>query len=148
MDPDSKTPLTSNSISMVSSTSSVISTVSSDGLVVVNSVPGSSDSSPSSMVERVDGISHSSSSCSTDSETASGQDPGDSSGGVEEADSVDGLVLMGSTRLRPAPEASSSSIKKANLYLHTFKSMFGRQDCTSAILPLALHGNLQNNPFR
>jgi len=148
MDPDSKTPLTSNSISMVSSTSSVISTVSSDGLVVVNSVPGSSDSSPSSMVERVDGHSHSSSSCSTDSETASGQDQGDSSAGVEEADSVDGLVLMGSTRLRPAPEASSSNINKANLYLHTFKSMFGRQDCTSAILPLALHGNLQNNPFR
>ena len=70
------------------------------------------------------------------------------SGSEEEVEAVDGLVLMGSTRLRPAPPASSSSLTKARLYTQTFKSMFCRPDCTTAILPLAMHGNLRDNPFR
>ena len=59
---------------------------------------------------------------------------------------MDGLVLMGSTRLRPAPETSSVSPEtRVQLYTQTFRNLFGRADCTQTLLPLALHGNLQNN---
>lgn len=61
---------------------------------------------------------------------------------------VDGLILMGSTRLRPAAESSGDRLSRAKLYVTTYKSLFHRQDCTSAILPLALHGNLKDCPFR
>ena len=61
---------------------------------------------------------------------------------------VDGLVLMGSSRLRPAPESSISCASKVNLYSQTFKMLFGQVDSTQTILPLALHGNLDKNPFR
>ena len=61
---------------------------------------------------------------------------------------VDGLVLMGSTRLRPAPESSISCASKVQLYSQTFNMLFGQLDCTQTILPLALHGNLDKNPFR
>ena len=53
---------------------------------------------------------------------------------------------MGSTRLRPAPETSSVSPEtRVQLYTQTFRNLFGRADCTQTLLPLALHGNLQNN---
>ena len=66
--------------------------------------------------------------------------------GEGEVHSVDGLVLMGSTRLRPsAPETSMNIVSKQLLYTQTFRQLFSRQDCTPAILPLALHGNLTNN---
>ena len=143
MEPDSssiKSPL-----SLISSTSSVVSTVSSEG-VMVTSGPGSVASSPPELVERKAAGTSSSYASSTDSECGGfSSSRKDSS---EEMESVDGLVLMGSTRLRPAPQASSSGLSKARLYVQTFQSMFDRLDCTSAILPLALHGNLQNNPFR
>ena len=142
MEPDSssiKSPL-----SVISSTSSVVSTVSSEG-VVVTSGPGSVASSPPEMVERKAEGTSSSYASSTDSECGSSSSRRDSS---EEMESVDGLVLMGSTRLRPAPQASSSGLSKARLYVQTYLSMFSRMDCTSAILPLALHADLQNNPFR
>ena len=45
----------------------------------------------------------------------------------------DGLVLI---------------MAKARLYIRTFKLMFGRQDCSSAIKQLALYGHLGDNPFR
>ena len=71
---------------------------------------------------------------------------------------VDGLVLMGSTiastssssssRLRATPESSISCASKVNLYSQTFNMLFGQLDCTQTILPLALHGNLDKNPFR
>jgi len=72
----------------------------------------------------------------------------DSDDGCEEIHSVDGLVLMGSTRLRPAPETSMDSASKLILYTQTFRKLFGKTDCTGSILPLALHGNLHDNPFR
>lgn len=139
MDPESiKSPL-----SMISSTSSVLSTVSSDGLVMVTSGPGSIASSPPEMVDRKTAGNSSSYSSSTDSEGSYS-----SRNSSEEVESVDGLILMGSTRLRPAPEAGRDRLSQGRLYVQTFRSMFGRGDCTQAILPLALHGNLQNNPFR
>ena len=61
---------------------------------------------------------------------------------------VDGLVLMGSTRLRPAPESGIDCDSRVSLYAQTFRRLFGKSDCTQTILPLALHGNLDNNPFR
>ena len=63
---------------------------------------------------------------------------------------VDGLVLMGgsTSRLRSAPESSISCASKVNLYSQTFNMLFGQLDCTQTILPLALHGNLDKNPFR
>ena len=122
----------------------MVSTVSSTGLVVTSG-PGSVASSPPEMVERKAEGTSSSYASSTDSECGSSSSRRDSS---EEMESVDGLVLMGSTRLRPAPQASSSGLSKARLYVQTYLSMFSRLDCTSAILPLALHANLQNNPFR
>jgi len=61
---------------------------------------------------------------------------------------VDGLVLMGSTRLRPGPEPGIDCDSKVGLYSQTFRRLFGKSDCTQAILPLALHGNLDKNPFR
>ena len=126
-------------LSMISSTSSVLSTMSSEaGLVMVRSGPDSVASSPPEILDRRTAGTSSSYASSSESEYSNS----------EEVESVDGLVLMGSTRLRPAPEASSSSLTKAKLYIQTFKSMFGRQDCTSAILPLAMHGNLRDNPFR
>ena len=66
----------------------------------------------------------------------------------DDRDDVDGLVLMGSTRLRPAPETSMDSVSKQVLYTQTFRKLFVRSDCTATILPLALHGNLHDNPFR
>jgi hypothetical protein len=140
MDPDS----TVSPLSLISSTSSVVSTVSSEG-VVVTSGPGSVASSPPEMVERKAEGTSSSYSSSANSECGSSSSRRESS---EEMESVDGLVLMGSTRLRPAPQANSSILSKARLYVQTYLSMFSRLDCTSAILSLALHGNLQNNPFR
>ena len=137
-------------LSMISSTSSMLSTVSSEGLVMVTSGPGSMASSPPELVERKAGAGPGTSSSyasSSDSEAGSGSSSSRRNSS-EEVESVDGLVLMGSTRLRPAAEASSSTLSKASLYLQTYRSLFARQDCTSAILPLALHGNLQNNPFR
>ena len=73
-----------------------------------------------------------------------------SSDDSSEADqaAVDGLVLMGSGRLKSAPESSVSCASKVNLYSQTFRMMFGQVDCTQTILPLALHGNLDKNPFR
>jgi len=136
---------TKSPLSMISSTSSVLSTLSSEGLVMVTSEPGSSASSPPEMVERKTTCTSSSYTSSTDSE---GGDSSSSRNSSEEVESVDGLILMGSTRLRPAPEASKDSISKAKLYIQTYRSMFVRLDCTPVILPLALHGNLQNNPFR
>ena len=135
---------------MVSSTASVTSTVSSnDGLVMISSVPGSDTSSPPGASHKKEAGERSSYASSTDSDIGSGYNSNSSRrNSSEEPDSVDGLVLMGSTRLRPAPEIKSSMITKAKLYIQTFKSMFVRNDCTTAILPLALHGNLQNNPFR
>jgi len=143
MEPDSSS--TKSPLSLISSTSSMASTVSSEGLLVVTSGPGSVASSPPEMVERKAAGTSSSYASSTDSECGSSSSRRDSS---EEMESVDGLVLMGSTRLRPAPQASSSGLSKARLYVQTYLSMFSRLDCTSAILPLAMHGNLQNNPFR
>lgn len=67
---------------------------------------------------------------------------------LEEEEGVDGLVLMGSTRLRPAPESTKDSVSKAKLYASTYRTLFCRQEATSAILPLALHGNLRDSPFR
>lgn len=142
MEPDSSS--TKSPLCLISSTSSMVSTVSSDGLVVP-SVPGSVASSPPEMVERKAEGTSSSYASSTDSESGSSSSRKDSG---EEMESVDGLVLMGSTRLRPAPEASSCGLSKARLYVQTYLSMFSRLDCTAAILPLALHANLQNNPFR
>jgi len=110
---------------------------------MVASGPASVTSSPPELVERKAAGSSSYASSSSDSEEVDRREYSE-----EEVESVDGLVLMGSTRLRPAPEASSSTLSKARLYIQTFRSMFCRQDCTSAILPLALHGNLQDNPFR
>jgi len=141
--PDTVTS-TKSPLSMISSTSSMLSTVSSEGLVMVASGAASVTSSPPELVERKAG--GSSSYASSSSGSCEEVDRRESS--EEEVESVDGLVLMGSTRLRPAPEASSSTMSKARLYIQTFRSMFCRQDCTSAILPLALHGNLQDNPFR
>ena len=66
----------------------------------------------------------------------------------DDRDDVDGLVLMGSTRLRPAPETSMDIVSKQVLYTQTFKKLFVRSDCTASILPLALHGNLHDSPFR
>ena len=63
-------------------------------------------------------------------------------------EAVDGLVLMGSTRLRPAPESGIDCDSKVSLYSETFRRLFGKCDCTQTILPLALHGNLDKNPFR
>ena len=63
-------------------------------------------------------------------------------------EAVDGLVLMGSTRLRPAPEPGIDCDSKVSLYSETFRRLFGKSDCTQTILPLALHGNLDKNPFR
>lgn len=63
-------------------------------------------------------------------------------------EAVDGLVLMGSTRLRPAPESGIDCDSKVSLYSETFRRLFGKSDCTQTILPLALHGNLDKNPFR
>ena len=63
---------------------------------------------------------------------------------------MDGLVLMGSsTRLRPAAAECGGGVGKAKLYASTYHQLFNsRQDCTSAILPLALQGNLRSSPFR
>ena len=68
----------------------------------------------------------------------------------EEEEAVDGLVLMGSsTRLRPAAAEAGGGVGRARLYASTYHQLFNsRQDCTSAILPLALQGNLRNSPFR
>jgi len=70
--------------------------------------------------------------------------------GEEGEEAVDGLVLMGSsTRLRPAAAECGGGIGKAKLYASTYHQLFNsRQDCTSAILPLALQGNLRSSPFR
>ena len=73
----------------------------------------------------------------------------DSFDGGEGEAAVDGLVLMGSTRLRPAPSHTTMDMaSRQTLYTQTFLKMFGKSDCTHTILPLALHGNLNNNPFR
>ena len=54
-----------------------------------------------------------------------------------------------STRLRPAAAEAGGGVGRARLYASTFHQLFNsRQDCTSAILPLALQGNLRNSPFR
>ena len=58
---------------------------------------------------------------------------------------MDGLVLMGSTRLRPAPETSSVAPEtRVQLYTQTFRNLFGKEDCTQTVLPLAQPRNLQN----
>lgn len=64
----------------------------------------------------------------------------------DDFESVDSLVLMGSTRLRPALSPKRDTFTK--VYMQTYKSLFLRKDLTSAILPLAQHGNLRNSPFR
>ena len=63
--------------------------------------------------------------------------PADSDGAAK----VDGIH---ETRTCSWGEANWDHLSKVKLYLETYKSMFGRQGCTSAILPLALYGNLQN----
>lgn len=81
-----------------------------------------------------------------DSDVCSSTDSFDGGGGET---GVDGLVLMGSTRLRPAASHTSMDMaSRQTLYTQTFLKMFGKSDCTPTILPLALHANLHNNPFR
>ena len=122
---------TKSPLSMISSTSSVLSTLSSEDLVMVTSEPGSSASSPPEMVERKTTCTSSSYTSSTDSE---GGDSSSSRNSSEEVESVDGLILMGSTRLRPAPEASKDSISKAKLYIQTYRSEFHAQSVSSCFV--------------
>ena len=103
--------------------------------------------------------------CSGPSSSCSGREATESSSDLEDVgdndlgyncddgegeEAVDGLVLMGSsTRLRPAAAEAGGGVGRARLYASTYHQLFNsRQDCTSAILPLALQGNLRNSPFR
>jgi len=113
---------------------------SSEGLVVLTSGPSSSCSGREATES------------SSDLDDVGEHDLGhnDDDGEGEEEEAVDGLVLMGSsTRLRPAAAESGGGVGRARLYASTYHQLFNsRQDCTSAILPLALQGNLRNSPFR
>ena len=126
-----KSEMTSSRSSNTTSPLSMISSSTSEGVVLdqedVTEAGGDDD-----------GIDFDSSNCSTEYDSETGED----------AQNVDGMVLMGSTRLRPAPEVSMDIVSKLKLYTQTFRKLFGRSDCTQTILPLALHGNLHDNPFR
>ena len=130
-----KSDVTSSRSSNTTSPLSMISSSTSEGVVLdQDDVTGAGGGGGED-----DGIDFDSSNCSTEEESEAGD---------EDAQNVDGMVLMGSTRLRPAPEVSMDVVSKLKLYTQTFRKLFGRSDCTPSILPLALHGNLHDNPFR